>query len=259
MGIMNPKQFATLVEPGLREAFFTGHDSVAEVYSKIFHVLNSTSATEDDLEMVGLGNWTETPDGELLKLDQMDEGYSTTYTHTTFKQGMQITRDMIEDDKYNVMSTWAQRLGFGAAVLREKEAANVFNNAFDTNYVGGDGKPLCSTAHPYKTLSGTQSNKGTAALAQDALKAARVSLMGQLNNRKQKMMFSDNLLLIVPPDLTDTALILTRSVNEPGSADNDINVNKGRYTVITMNQLTSSTAWFIVDPMLLLLNFFWRV
>ena len=34
------------------------------------------------------------------------------------------------------------------ANAKQVKAANVLNNAFDSNFTGGDGKELCATDHP---------------------------------------------------------------------------------------------------------------
>ena len=259
MGLIIPENFGTLLEPGLREVFFAGMTEVPEVYSKVFHVFDSNQSTEQDLDIVGLGDWEQIDDGEMLELDEIEEGYGVTYEHLTYKKGFKVTRDLLEDDRYHVFSNQAKLLGRGAAETRERTAAAILNNAFSTNNTGGDGEPLCSDGHPYKSLSGTQDNIGSAALDTDALKDARTGLLSQLNSRKQKITFSPNLLLVVPPELHDTALLLSNSRNEPGTANNDINVNYGRYQVICMPHLSSASAWFLIDPAVSRLNFFWRV
>ena len=259
MGIIIPENFGAILEPGLREVFFAGYGDVPETYNKIFHVFDSSQSSEQDQDIVGLGDWEQIDDGDILQLDEMDEGYSVTYEHLTYKKGFKVTRDMLEDDRYHVFSNQAKLLGRGSAETREKTAANTLNNAFDTDYPGGDGQPLVGDSHPYKTLSGTQDNKGTAVLATDALKDGRTALLSQLNERKQAITFSPNLLLVVPPELHDTALVLTNSRNEPGTPNNDINVSYGRYNVVCVPHLTSATAWYLVDPSIARMNFFWRV
>lgn len=259
MGIVIPENFGAILEPGLREVFFAGYGEVPETYNKVFHIFDSSQSSEKDQDIVGLGDWEQIDDGDVLQLDELDEGWSTTYEHLTYKKGFKVSRDMLEDDRYHVFSNQAKLLGHGAAETRERIAANILNNAFDTDYVGGDGLPICSTGHTYKTLSGTQSNKGTAALDTDALKVGRTALQSQLNERKQSITFSPSLSLIVPPELHDTALVLSNSRNEPGTPNNDINVSFGRYNVICVPHLTSETSWFLVDSTVARVNFFWRV
>jgi phage major head subunit gpT-like protein len=259
VGIVIPENFGAILEPGLREVFFAGYGEVPEMYNKVFHTFDSTQSTETDQDIVGLGDWDQIDDGDVLQLDELDEGYSVTYEHLTYKKGFKVTRDLLEDDRYHVFSNQAKLLGRGAAETRENKCAAMFNNAFSASYPGGDAVALCSDSHPYKTLSGTQDNKATAVLATDALKDARTGLLSQLNERKQAVTFSPTLLLVVPPELHDTALVLTNSRNEPGTANNDINVNQGRYTVICLPHMTSATGWFLVDPAVARLNFFWRV
>ena len=259
MGIAIPENFGALLEPGLREVFFSGYGEVPEVYSRVFKVFDSSQSSETDQDIVGLGDWEQIDDGDMLQLDEIEQGYAVSYEHLTYKKGFKVTRDLLEDDRYHVFSNQARLLCRGSAETRERITANVMNHAFSADYPGGDGQPMCGDSHPYKTLSGTQDNKGTAALDTDALKAGRSGLLEQLNERKQTISFSPNLLLIVPPELHDTALVLTNSRNEPGTPNNDINVSYGRYNVICVPHLTSATAWYLIDPAVARLNFFWRV
>lgn len=259
MGMVIPENFGAILEPGLREVFFDGYKDVPEMYNKVFHVFDSSQSSEQDQDIVGLGDWEQVDDGDILALDELDEGFSFTYEHLTYKKGFKVTRDLLEDDRYHVFSNQAKLLGRGASETRERVAAGILNNAFDTNYAGGDSQPLISDSHPYKTLSGVQDNKDTAALDTDSLKDGRTALLSQLNERKQKITFSPNLLLVVPPELHDTALVLSNSRNEPGTPNNDINVNYGRYQVMCMPHLASATAWFLIDPAVHRMNFFWRV
>jgi len=53
--------------------------------------------------------------------------------------------------------------------------------------------------------------------------------------------------------------VLSNSRNEPGTANNDINVSFGRYNVVCVPHMTSATAWFLIDPTISRINFFWRV
>lgn len=259
MGIVIPENFGAILEPGLREVFFAGYGEVPETYCNVFHIFDSSQSNEQDQDIVGLGDWEQIDDGDVLQLDELDEGWSTTYEHLTYKKGFKVSRDMLEDDRYHVFSNQAKLLGRGAAETRERVAAGVLNNAFDTDYPGGDGQPFCTTGHTYKILSGTQGNKGTATLDTDALKDGRTALLSQLNERKQSITFSPTLLLVVPPELHDTALVLSNSRNEPGTPNNDINVSYGRYNVICVPHLTSENSWFLIDPTVARINFFWRV
>jgi hypothetical protein len=60
--------------------------------------------------------------------------------------------------------------------------------------------------------------------------------------------------LLVPPQLRGKAEILVNSEKLPGSSDNAVNVNKGRFKIVESNRLSSmsdgtdtSAYWFVFD------------
>jgi hypothetical protein len=64
--------------------------------------------------------------------------------------------------------------------------------------------------------------------------------------------------LIVPGALEFTAEKIAKSVQLPGTNNNDINPMRGRFNVVVLDYLTDPTAWFLIDPDLHELNWFWR-
>ncbi len=262
MGMIIPENFESLLEPGLREVFFEGMTEVASNYQKVCKVFDSTKSTEIDQGLVEMGQWDERSDGEILALDEMKEGYETSYSHVTYKKGTKVTRDMLEDDQYGQIREQVMLLGRGAQETVERKVADIFNNAFDDSVSGGDGVGLCSDVHPYADpdfVGATQDNEETEALSPDSLKAARTAFLKQRNAAAQPMIFSPILNLIVPVDLAENAEVLIGSDKRPGGNDNDLNTAKNRYNLIVLPYLASSTAWFLQDPALHRVKFFWRV
>jgi hypothetical protein len=52
--------------------------------------------------------------------------------------------------------------------------------------------------------------------------------------------------ILVPPDLTNDAERIVGSVNIPGSANNDINVLRGKLRIVESPWLSSSTVWYLM-------------
>jgi hypothetical protein len=67
--------------------------------------------------------------------------------------------------------------------------------------------------------------------------------------------------ILVPPNLEETANIITKTDKEVGSAQNDINFNKGKYKVIVWNRLSDTNNWFMIDSkyMKMFLKWFDRI
>jgi hypothetical protein len=141
------------------------------------------------------------------------------------------------------MSTTKQTIG-----------ANVLNNAFDSNYVGGDGKELCATDHPLAN-GGTFSNElaTPADLSETSLEQALIDIAAFVDERGLKIALQGRK-LIIPKELQFTAERVLKSplstVNTNNFARNDINalLNMGMvpegYRV--NHYLTDTDAFFIM-------------
>lgn len=117
-----------------------------------------TDAYEDDLEMAGPGLASEKAEGTEIALGTMREGYTTRYMARTFALKMIITEEAMEDGKYKEAINLSKRLKRSMAKTMDIDATAMLMRAFNSDYVGGDGQPLCSSSH---TLAhgGTFSNQ----------------------------------------------------------------------------------------------------
>lgn len=125
---------------------------------------------------------------------------------------------------------------------------------FDNSYAGFvdpnpgfiyDGVAWFATNHPLR--SGTRSNLNVSApLTLANLDAARIqfSSTNAVNHRGRRIqIFPDT--LVVPPALESTAIQLVGSQALPGTAQNDVNPQAGRYQIVVNPYLSSSTGWFL--------------
>src|SRR5690606_21975764 len=78
-------------------------------------------------------------------------------------------------------------------------------------------------------------------------------------DKGQKIMAEAGVLLI-GRTLNKTAYEILNSTNKSGTPNNDTNYYKGiGLNVKSWHYITSTTAWFLIDPDLHELNWFWRV
>lgn len=113
--------------------------------------------------------------------------------------------------------------------------------------VGYDGVPLFDTDHPLKLSSTTPSNHTvTAVLNATTLDAGRLLMesTSAVDERGERITNRADTLL-VPPALETTAIKLVESELQPGSANNDVNANRGRFRVVAWNRLTDSDGWYL--------------
>jgi phage major head subunit gpT-like protein len=169
---------------------------------------------------------------------------------------MSVERKLIDDDDYNKISQRARLLGIAADRTRYNHAASMFNQAFSATRLGGDGKALCATDHPYSPgSSSTQSNKGTSVLSHDAVVETRKAMMQFKDSRGNPILVNPDTLL-VPVDLMDTAQTIVNSQNRSGTANNDANTLRG-YRVVVSRYLTDNNNWFLIDSTMARTYFNW--
>jgi phage major head subunit gpT-like protein len=135
------------------------------------------------------------------------------------------------------------------AYTKQVKAASVLNNGFNSAFLGGDGQPLFSTAHPLVT-GGVNSNTPTvpADLNETSLEAVVIQIAAWTDERGL-LIAAKPRKLIVPPSLQFIATRLLETEQRVSTSDNDINALKNNgsipegYTV--NNFLTDGDAWFI--------------
>lgn len=262
------ENWPTLLAPGLRKVFHTRMRAREELFKRtqIFPIDTSSRAYEDyqAIGEVSPAIFNEYAKAGRVTRDTMEPGWKTRLEHRRYSGAITIERELMDDNLYpgagipKTVTGRVEKLADAAAIHREKSAAALFNNAFTDSGVdsegfdiaGADGVGLGSTAHKQTpTNTATQTNEGTSALSAASLKSTRLAMREFTDDRGELISVHPDTLL-VPPELEDTAIILTRTDRDPESAENAINVNAGRFNVISWDYLTDATAWFMIDSFL---------
>lgn len=252
--------FGDLLEPGLREIYDTRYNEIPSIFPQLLTVNNSTKQSEKDSAISGFGYFEETTEGGQVNYEDPVQMYDVTYTHKKYTKGFKVSEEMYDDDLYRIINRKPGQLAIAAKRTAEYQAAQLFNNAFSTTQLGGDGKPLASVGHPRSDGGTAQSNASGSSLAlSDAnLNTAILAFESQLDDKGMKIATEANILL-VPRALKKTATVLTQSDGLTQTAYNDMNYSKSLgLKVVAWHYLTSTTAWFLLDTSVALLNWFWR-
>ena len=256
------ENWVELLTPGLRSIFEVQKDALAAeaVAPKLFGVSSSRKAQEFDLGTGGFGDWNEYKGG--IEYDDNDQGFKTTYTHTEYARGFKVERKLVDDDLYNIINKRPAGLAMAAMRKREKDAADIFNNAFASG-AGADGQFLCDGSHPFSpaNTTSTQNNAGTSALNRASIIETR-RLMRKFTDDRGELIVMRPDTLVVPASLEDEAYVQLQSKLQPGTADNDKSfVNSLGLKVIVWDYLTDDNNWFMIDSAMakLQLNWFDRV
>jgi len=244
---MTRSQFTSLLVEGLREVFFNTYKEPNLIYQKIFDVQKSNKYQEVRLGVAGLGMLAPKGEAEPIVYEDATQGYTATFTHNAFAKGIQISRELIDDELYGVMKQMTKALARAGERRVEYDHASIFNNATSTAYTGADGLPLLSASHTYAALPGeTWSNTSASTdLSLTALSQAFNAMRRYRDDKGQIIMLTPRTLLI-PPELEMTAYEILNSVGKPYTADNEVNFFKGKLDVVVWNYLTDTNAWFVL-------------
>ena len=242
-------QLVKELEPGLNALFGLEYKQYANEHAEIFDTETSDRAFEEEVMLSGFANAAVKPEGQGVQFDQAQETFTARYTNETVALAFAITEEAIEDNLYDrLASRYTKALARSMASTKNIKGAAILNNAFDSNFAGGDGKELCATDHP--TLAGTLSNElSTAAeLNETSLEQSLIDIAAFTDERGLKIA-AQGVKLIIPSALRFTADRLMNSVGRVGTADNDINAirNMGMISggYVVNNYLTASKKFFI--------------
>lgn len=169
---------------------------------------------------------------------------------TTFAQGINISKQLFDDNMHGVWAADVQDFAQKAKDTQDFNAFKLFRNGF-TTALTADGLSIFNTAHVL-IGGGTQSNTGTATLTPTSLNTAITNLMEQ-KDQAGVIRGSSPAVLLVPPVLWKHAREITDSALIADSGNNNVNVYRSALgiTVWTSHWLGaaaggSDTAWFIL-------------
>jgi hypothetical protein len=249
MGVMTSGSFAKALWPGVNAWYGKAYNDYPVEWDKLVTVSKSSRAFEEDVGVSSFGLAVVKPEGSGISYDSERQAFITRYQHVVYALGFIITREMMDDDLYDVVGQRkAQGLARSMRQTKEIVVANMYNRAFNSSYTGGDGVSMINASHP-NIAGGTWSNQlSTAAdLSEAALEQACIDIAGFTDDR--------GLLIGVRPE----SLIISRYMpfeakrilstdGRYGTPNNDLNAIKDLGMIpktIVNHYLTDADAWFI--------------
>ena len=242
--------FAQALLPGVNEFWGRAYDEHEEECKYLFDTNTSNRAYEEDVSVSGFGLAQRKNEGEGIAYDSEQQGFTTRYSHVVYGLGFVITREMFEDDQYDVAGERkAQSLAFSMRQTKEVNAANVYNRAFNSSYLGTGANELLATDHP-NIAGGTYSNMLAVAadLSEASLEQACIDIGKLTNDRGLKVALRPQSLHL-PVDSEFEIERILKSPLRVGTANNDINAigSMGKFPkgVHINHYFTDTDAWFI--------------
>lgn len=249
MAISRAQLFKELL-PGLNKLFGLEYAKYEDEHSMVFSQETSDRSFEEEQKLSGFGAAPVKREGAAIQYDSANEAWTARYTHETIAMGFAITEEAIEDNLYDSLSArYTKALARGMAYTKQVKAAAILNNGFDTNYKGGDAKPLFATDHPLVS-GGTVANKPAVAtdLNETALENAVIDIAAWVDERGL-LIAARPLKLIIPPASQFIATRLLETQQRVSTADNDINAIRSNGAIPqgygVMHYLTDTDAWFL--------------
>jgi len=238
--------------PGLNALFGMEYGRYGEEHKEIYATETSERSFEEETKLSGFSAAPVKSEGAAIAYDNAQEAFTARYTHETIAYGFAITEEAIEDNLYDSLSArYTKSLARSMAYTKQTKAAAVLNNGFtdSSQYYGGDGVPLFSTAHPLVSGGSNSNRPATGAdLNETSLENAVIQIAAWTDERGL-LIAAKPKKLIVPPALMFVATRLLDTELRVSTADNDINALKFMGSIpegYTVNHfLTDTNAWFL--------------
>lgn len=263
-------QWADILDVRFRKIYGDELKDLPRTGPSIFNMLSSSRNIEKDSSASGLSTLIRRNENQAISYEDEVQGFDVTYTHVNDALGTSVSKQLVEDDQFNVILRKPSHLARAKTRTEERMMADIFNYSFTagggglSTFTSGDALALFATNHTREDGGATQSNITTVDLAENSIESAIVGIRTQLDHKGQLFMARGDT-LIIPPALEKEARILLDSTGRVGTSNNDVNPYQGRLKIVVWDFLGSAspggsdTAWFVVDSSLHQLNFFNRI
>jgi hypothetical protein len=248
-GIITTGNHPAALWPGIKAWWGRSYNEHQVEYTDLFDTDTSRKHYEEDVQVTGFGLAPVKNQTKSVSYDSESQGFTKRYTHVVYGLGYIVSREEMEDNLYVVVSKRrSQALAFSMRQTKENVGAMLYNRAFNTGYLGGDGKELICTDHPSK--AGTWSNylSPAADLSEKALEDMVIQIMGANNDRGLKISLMPQSLHIHRNDWFKATRIL-KSVLQNDTGNNAVNALKMTNAIpggIKINHyFTDGDAWFL--------------
>jgi len=235
--------------PALDQIFFDQFEQAEDPRSQLFNMESADREIVQKAGVTSLGLLSQVSEAAQAPKDSFNQSYSKTYTMLKFAKAIGISDEMIQDDRFDMISKMVKSLARSSRETQNFTAMNIFNNAFGSE-TSWDGAAIVSTSHP--TEVGNQSNDlEDAALTYSSLAIAEQAFRSVKDGRGKQLLIKPRILLVSESE-RQNALEIVQSPYRAGTANNNINAlgADGGITVISSPYLTDSDAWFLLsDPM----------
>lgn len=248
-GVITTGNFARALWPGINAWYANEYDEWSTEYTEIFDTYPAKYRTEQDVLFSGFGLLPVKDEGAPISFDSAQQGFATDYDQITYSLGFAVSREMLEDEQYNLMEKRARALAFSIRQTKEVTGAFVLNQAFNSAVTYGDGSQLIAVDHANQA-GGTWANRSAADadLSETAIEDGLIVIDNYRDDRGLRIA-AHGTKLIVPIELRFEAERILNSVLQNDSELNAVNAVKNMGALpegyCVNHYLTDPNAWFI--------------
>lgn len=234
------------------------------ILKELFMFDKSNHWAEKYTSMTAMDGFNPVGENGAYPVDGMQEGFSKTLEHVTWKDSFSISREIMEDGKLLdlkkkpaafVKAYYRTRECLGAALfggaIQNKAKVDFRGMKFDTTCA--DGQNLFSTAHKSKVKVGNQSNFFSDAFSYDALAYMETVMQNYTGDNGELVNVIPNT-IIIPNDamLKKAVFEAIGADKDPATSNNGFNYQFGRWNVIIWNYLNpyiaaNTAPWILAD------------
>ena len=239
MGQITRNDIAKHLLPGLQTAFHQAYRRAELQWQQLATVVNSRSS-EETYAWMG-----QAPTMREFGAERIPKGlseYKYTIINKKYENSIRVDRDALEDDQYGQIRIRVEDMADQAARLPEKLVFGLLSDGFST--VGYDGQYFFDTDHS-EGASGTQSNKGTAALASASYGTSRQSI-SEFKDDSGEVLGLVGDTLVVPPGLETTARTMLNAEFVSDGTTTVSNIWRNSSKLIVSPYLKDANDWFLV-------------
>jgi hypothetical protein len=251
--------FANSLAPYFRDVVGTTFERWPSFYSQHYHVETSDSAYEDYMHAAGLPIAVSRPEGTPTPFYDPIEGSTKRLTHEEFGIGVQISRELMMNDKRGAkgpIRTAASSLSRSMIERVEVDGADVYLNGH-TSYTTIDNVALFSASHTRLDGGANQSNfQGTgAAPSETTIDAAMQQFESWYDERGLRVVDRPRDIIVSPYNAMAARKALGSSYAfDPGNTANWASYNAINTVYGALNLLVwpylgaSETRWYVRSP-----------
>lgn len=246
--------FETML-PALNAKIWQNFKAKPHLYQRLMRVETTSRSIEQYVVMAGVGLPAQISESGDTPTDNFVQGPYQNFKPAKYGLGIAASQELVEDDKFGVISRRSVALSNSIQQSREIQAASVYNNGFDgTNYAGPDGKSLFASDHPLIKAGGTQNNILSVAADLDvaSLELALTDWELLKTHEGFLQMLPTPRLLVASANRWN-AYEITKSQMRSDTANHTTNAfqyveSGGQVDPVVWGYLTDPDAWFLVGP-----------